>query len=120
MMVKAYCEDVDADSEWDAVDIVGICIVYFLGLLVVSGTAYEVLMKNDGKQQTGLGSFALCFSALSNTQKIFDCTPLKPGSTVPILDGLRFFSFMWVITGHCFTLIIYNLDNMGSLESLLE
>ena len=53
--------------------------------------------------------FLLCFSALSNTESIFDTTKPRNGSVVPVLDGMRFFSTCWVIVGHSFSELVFGI-----------
>jgi hypothetical protein len=67
------------------------------GLLLISSTTYDVLMRQQEKQPHKL---YIAFSVYTNGQKLYDITKPKSKNSIDCLNGLRAISLMFVVFGH--------------------
>ncbi|XP_078679088.1 nose resistant to fluoxetine protein 6-like [Branchiostoma floridae x Branchiostoma belcheri] len=90
--------------EWISPDLytVPAVLAFFVCLLVSAGTVYEFIGTTaegtKSSPESKVGRLLLCFSAYTNTKKVFDIRQL-PGQ-LPFLNGLRVLSAFWIILGH--------------------
>ncbi|KAI8514090.1 hypothetical protein Bbelb_084140 [Branchiostoma belcheri] len=90
--------------DWISPDlyIVPLVLASFVCVLVSAGTLYEIIVTTSAgtksSAESKVGRLLLCFSAYTNTKKVFDTRQL-PGQ-LPFLDGLRVLSALWIILGH--------------------
>ncbi|XP_019616136.1 PREDICTED: nose resistant to fluoxetine protein 6-like [Branchiostoma belcheri] len=90
--------------DWISPDlyIVPLVLASIVCVLVSAGTLYEIIVTTlagtKSSAESKVGRLLLCFSAYTNTKKVFDTRQL-PGQ-LPFLDGLRVLSALWIILGH--------------------
>jgi len=123
-LVDVYCEEENEATKREITTTVavGIGVLSALFFFMIVGTIYDMATRGeeDNLKRSKMGKFVLCFSVVRNTEKIFDCSPLKPGTVIPTLDGMRVLSNFWVVTGHSFGIIAINIDNVGGAEYIIN
>lgn len=67
------------------------------GLLLVSSTVYDILMRQKEQEPHKL---YIAFSVYTNGEKLFDITKPKSKNSIDCLNGLRAVALMWIIFGH--------------------
>merc|ERR550519_2546497 len=111
----------ELDYSWSTADIIGLIVTTVFGTLLLLGTIVDIhqrYVQDQSKKHNS--SILLCFSIITNTENIFNMKKPKPGTVVPILDGMRFFSTTWVILGHGLSEMIVAVDNFGSASYILD
>jgi len=103
---EQYCFSDDEDApQFDGLTIAVIVVLSVIGLLVVAGTAHEVvrfyLARPIDPKTSGLPVRALhSFSALNNSRKLL--ATKATAENFGCLNGMRVLSTAWVVIGHCF------------------
>ncbi|XP_076801554.1 O-acyltransferase like protein-like [Clavelina lepadiformis] len=121
-------------SDLTTTDIIAIVITVVLSTLILVGSSYEIYKRYSVNTSSRTGThfktkecsqptsklcqLALCFSVVSNTEKLLD-TSRSPG-VLPVLDGVRFLSTTWVVLGHAFFLPMYALDNPAVVNQFVK
>ena len=102
-------DDAKFRGEWRAENYIVITLLAAIGLLVIVGTAADVLRRSDEERDSlktnraGLGFQMLTsFSVVSNLEFIFQSPPKKGSNRLDCFDGMRALSMTWVILGHNF------------------
>ncbi|CAK8682945.1 unnamed protein product [Clavelina lepadiformis] len=126
-LLQVYCPLTTEQQEWTTADTIGIvvtCVILFLNLI---GTFVDVFSKdnkpNDKKQKSTkdpslLTRMALCFSMISNSEKIL--TTESSGGSLDVLNGIRFLSTAWVAIGHVFNEAILEIGNFIPASKYLK
>ncbi|KAJ8909465.1 hypothetical protein NQ315_011234 [Exocentrus adspersus] len=79
-----------------------IVILAFLAFLLVVSTALDIYFQHNKKRVPHVGFIA--FSAYTNGRKLFQIS--KNSNELTCLNGIRFWSMMWVIIGHTFSTMV--------------
>ncbi|CAH1254591.1 Hypp1379 [Branchiostoma lanceolatum] len=117
------CERNEDDARSGALGIISTIAGVSVLVLVLVGTMYEFIItvyyteerKRSLTAASKCGRFLMCFSAYSNTKKVFD-TRQSPGQ-LPALHGLRVLSCLWIIYGHVdFYAMFFNLSNRSEYD----
>ncbi|XP_039271759.2 nose resistant to fluoxetine protein 6-like [Styela clava] len=121
IFVNVLCPE---SQKYDAPDIIFFTIVGLLGLLVITGTAVELLTfmklrkkseENNAKEISVSQKLILSFSIIKNTKNLLN-TEQKEGN-LECLHGLRFISMTWVILGHSVSSTFGFTDNIIDISN---
>ena len=72
---------------------------------ILKKTAIDEPLLGEGekiKQRSAIARFFLCFSYITNINKLMSSQSNPANARLEVLNGLRFFSMMWVIYGHTY------------------
>ncbi|CAK8676841.1 unnamed protein product [Clavelina lepadiformis] len=137
-LLKVNCPVSTEKQAWTSADTVGVVISAILLALNFIGTCVDLVKRymkpnvgnvpesvnNDNqnsctsKHPRLLERIALCFSIISNGEKILSMKP--PRGALKNLDGIRFLSTTWIILGHVFMFAMYQIDNPVSTGRYLK
>ncbi|XP_077507816.1 nose resistant to fluoxetine protein 6-like [Amblyomma americanum] len=103
----------DDRNELSGTQIAFIVIYSFLAFLVLLGTAVDVLSRLNkeeplllpkGRETVRWTDMLIAFSAVNNTESLLKKTPPEH-DCLKCLNGLRFFTALWVILGHSYNIL---------------
>ncbi|CAG4983762.1 unnamed protein product [Parnassius apollo] len=102
------------DKPWAPVDYVAIAIFYIVGILTFLCTSYDIyhkwILKSDKRNKNSL---FFCFSVYSNTQRLLNFT--SGPDSLECIDGIRALAMIWVILGHTFYSLPFNINPIDTL-----
>ncbi|XP_011450645.3 nose resistant to fluoxetine protein 6 [Magallana gigas] len=137
--LQFYVTSEEEDKPLTSNAVVAIVILSILALIVILGTAYDVIivqwLRNIGSElqkhaedekipllnhnskevhmesESTYEKLLLSFSVYSNAKKILSTR--KTSETLTALNGIRFLSISWVVLGHTFAFVLSNISNSG-------
>ncbi|CAN7994084.1 unnamed protein product [Ixodes hexagonus] len=110
------------DRNWSPIRIAMISIIGVLGLLLLLGTALDLMLRpgSFARSEESMWKYLLAFSGVENTRKLLN-TRFPEGSDnrrLACFAGLKVFSTTWVILGH--TYFIVDISALRSYFKVLE